>query len=177
MGLDGREVETDPWKFMWERVSHCQVSRRGPRAYHCQEWGVTSSSINPAGAYGKDAVGAAMLEGTPWCCHGRLPRPTATEERQAWRGTKDTTSTSPCFHDYQRKDTIWPKAELPDEVAHGASLQPAPPRGWNPKRDMFHCNNFNFPLLTSTGPQRINRMPNLRKTWFSCLHCSSRKLP
>ena len=106
-----------------------------------------------------------------------LPWPTATEERQAWRGTEDTTSTSPCFHDYQRKDTIWPKAELRDEVAHGASLQPAPPGGWNPKRDMFHCNNFNFPLLTSTGPRRINRMPNLRKTWFSCLHCIGRKLP
>ena len=31
--------------FFEKRISHCQVRRRDPRAYHCQEWGVTSCSL------------------------------------------------------------------------------------------------------------------------------------
>lgn len=180
MELDWRKVWADPWKVMGEVINHCRVRGRDPRAYYCQEWGVINGfseiQLVPLGrvSYGPPCCGESQVDADhlkAW------PRLLPVREAGLGEQLRALPYLFPCFCNHQRKDTIWLKAELPDEPAHGTSLYPALAGGWNPKPEMSHCNDLNFLLLAYTGPERINRMYNLRKIQLSSLHCINRELP
>lgn len=154
MGLDWRKFWADPWKVMCDGINHGHVRGRSQSILLSGMGSSKQVQLNPADASGKGVVWAPMLWGISRGCWASA----ASEGSRAWRAVKSITLATSLLSDHQRKDTIWPKAELPDEPAHGTSLHPALPGGWNPKPEMSHCNDLNFLLLTYAGPERINRM-------------------